>query len=115
MAEMKILNDRDVSGYRQRGRMGSAWKTKYGMRRVRVDPPTLEEALYAAEGLTRDSREQLQIAADLMRQSVDQVQADAERIIKRRANSSHVARDRRPAGAVVVERRRPARRKGLGG
>jgi len=91
--------------------MGLAWKTKYGMRRVRVDPPTLEEAIYAAEGLTPDSREQLQIAADLMRQPVDQVQADAERIIKRRANSSHVARDRRPVGVVVVERRGSIRRK----
>ena len=112
MAEMKLANDRDVSGYRQRGcRMGLAWKTKYGMRRVRVDPPTLEEALFAAEGLTPDSREQLQIAADLICQPVHQVQADAERIIKSRANSSHVARDRRPLGAVVVERRGPARRK----
>ncbi len=46
--------------------MGSVWKTKYGMRRVRVDPPTLEEALYAAEGLTPDTNEQLQIAAQLM-------------------------------------------------
>ena len=55
--------------------MGSVWKTKYGMRRVRVDPPTLEEALYAAEGLMPDSSEQLQIAAELMHLPVETVRA----------------------------------------
>ena len=91
--------------------MGSVWKTKYGMRRVRVDPPTLEEALYAAKGLTPDSREKLQIAAQLMNEPVDHVQAEAERIIKRPTNRPHRARDRQPVGVVVVERRGSPRQK----
>jgi hypothetical protein len=87
--------------------------TKYGLRRVRVDLPTLEEALYAAEGLTRDARQQIHIAASLMHLPVDQVQAEAEGIIKCRTGRTHAARDRRPIGAVIVERKSPARRQRL--
>ena len=78
--------------------MGPVWKTKYGMRRVRVDPPTLEEALYAAEGLTPDSSEQLQIAAELMHLPVDVVRAEAQRVTRRRAAP------RRPCRADIAVR-----------
>ena len=91
--------------------MSATWRTKYGVRRVRVDLPTLEEALFAAEGLTHDVPQQVHIASELMHQPVDQVQAEAERIIKRRINSLHGARDRRPFGVVVVKRRGSPRRK----
>ena len=43
--------------------MSTTWKTKYGPRRVRNDPPTLEEAIFAARGLTEDVQEQVEIAA----------------------------------------------------
>ena len=36
--------------------MSEDWKTKYGTRRVRRDPPTLEEAIFAAAGITDDQR-----------------------------------------------------------
>ena len=85
--------------------MGATWRTKYGIRRVRVELPTLEEALFAAEGLTLDVRQQIRIAADLMHLPVDQVQPEAERVIKRRTSRAHVAKDRRSVGAVIVERR----------
>ena len=37
------------------GEMDSTWHTKWGARRVRKDPPTIEEALIAAESMTDDS------------------------------------------------------------
>ena len=82
--------------------MGSVWKTKYGMRRVRVDPPTLEEALYAAEGLTPHASEQLQIAAELMHLPVDTVRAEAQLVTRRRARTAP-SLPRRHSGSVIVE------------
>ena len=46
--------------------MSEDWNTKYGPRRVRRDPPTLEEAIFAAIGITDDQNEQAEIAAALM-------------------------------------------------
>ena len=34
--------------------MSADWNTKYGTRRVRHDPPTLDEAIFAAIGMTAD-------------------------------------------------------------
>jgi hypothetical protein len=85
--------------------MSATWVTKYGVRRVRVEPPTLEDALFAAEGLTPDPREQIRIAADLMQLPVDRAQVEAERILKDRAGRPQVIRGRRSSGPVVVERR----------
>ena len=38
--------------------MTKSWNTKYGPRRVREEPPTLEDAVFAARGsaTTRNSR-----------------------------------------------------------
>jgi len=38
--------------------MSEDWITKYGPRRVRRDPPTLDEAIFAAIGITDDQRQQ---------------------------------------------------------
>ena len=46
--------------------MSDSWNTKYGSRRVRQDPPTLQEAIFAASGLTSDPGEQAETAAPLM-------------------------------------------------
>ena len=46
--------------------MSEDWNTKYGTRRVRRDPPTLEEAIFAAVGITDDLDAQAEIAASLM-------------------------------------------------
>lgn len=89
--------------------MSATWVTKYGVRRVRVELPTLEDALFAAEGLTCDTRQQVHIAAALMQVPVDQARAEAERIIKDRASRPQTVQARRSSGPVVVERR-PARR-----
>ena len=46
--------------------MSEDWNTKYGPRRVRRDPPTLDEAIFAAVGITDDHEQQAEIAASLM-------------------------------------------------
>jgi hypothetical protein len=56
--------------------MTEVWKTKYGTRRVRRDPPTLQEAIAAARGLTDDIHEQVEIAASLMELPQEQVKAE---------------------------------------
>lgn len=110
MAALYSLDQRELRHYSAaRMRMGSAWKTKYGMRRVRVDLPTLEEALFAAAGLTPDSNEQLQIAAELMHLSVDKVQAESQRVNRQTASTARSLRHRGHRNSVIVERR-PLRR-----
>ena len=44
--------------------MSVVWNTKYGPRRVRFDPPTLQEAISAARGLTGEL--QLQLMSESM-------------------------------------------------
>lgn len=94
--------------------MSEVWETKDGRRRVRRDPPTLEDAVLAAQGLSDDVDAQVEIVMSLM-----QVPAEAARsaVLKmgQRKETSHVTVAGR-AGiprAVVVERR-PSRAVGLG-
>ena len=92
--------------------MSATWMTKYGPRRVRHEPPTLEEALFAAADLALDKTEQIQIAAELMQVPVEQVRVAAERIVRDLAKRSQIIPARRPGasgGAVVVERKSPRR------
>ena len=46
--------------------MRDVWETKDGRRRVRVDPPTVEDAVLAAQGLTDEVEEQVEIVMSLM-------------------------------------------------
>ena len=55
--------------------MSEDWNTKYGRRRVRRDPPTLDEAIFAAIGITDDQEAQAEIAASLMGLPIESVQA----------------------------------------
>jgi hypothetical protein len=93
--------------------MSVTWMTKYGSRRVRVELPTIEDALFAAEGLTPDTLQQIHIAAALMQVPEDQARAEAERIFKERGSRPQVVREfvrgRRSSAPVVVERRSPRR------
>lgn len=85
--------------------MGATWKTKWGMRRVRRDTPTIEEALIAAESLADDPSQRAQIAAQLMGVPVEDVQAlAAKQAARTRGRASLVAGRTR---AVVVEYKRP--------
>ena len=85
--------------------MGATWKTKWGMRRVRQDTPTIEEALIAAESLADDPAQRAQIAAQLMGVPVEEVQVlAAKQAARTRGRASLVAGRTR---AVVVEYKRP--------
>ena len=52
---------------------------KYGTRRVRRDPPTLEEAIFAAVGITDDQQQQAEIAAALMGLPYEEVLAEVKK------------------------------------
>jgi hypothetical protein len=99
--------------------MSEVWKTKYGPRRVRRDPPTVAEAVAAARGLTDDVQEQIEIAASLMDLPPDQVRPEVLKAATPRKDVNTVAFVGR-AGAprtVVVERvpsRRPVAGKAVG-
>jgi hypothetical protein len=94
--------------------MSVAWKTKYGPRRVRHDPPTLQEAIVAAKGLTDSLQAQAEIAAALMGLPVDSVRPEVMRLAHDRAGPTRTITSNRGAPrAVVVEHRtirRPLRR-----
>jgi hypothetical protein len=84
--------------------MTATWKTKWGVRRVRRETPTIEEALIAAESLANDPAQRAEIAASLMGVPVEEVKAlAAKQAARTRGRSSLVAGRTR---AVVVEYKR---------
>ncbi|HVV42610.1 MAG TPA: hypothetical protein VHC94_16255 [Nitrobacter sp.] len=88
--------------------MNGDWTTKYGTRRVRRDPPTLEEAIFAAAGITDDLGSQAEIAASLMGMPLDVVQAEvkkAARAAVRAPTTRVIAGEQGAQRSVVVERR----------
>jgi len=96
--------------------MSKVWKTKFGLRRVRNDAPTLAEAIIAATGLTDDPKEQAEIAAALMDLPLDQVTAEMAKVTMHKSQNKPVrtiglAAPNGTRRAVIVERkplRRPA-------
>ena len=96
--------------------MDEIWDTKDGRRRVRRDPPTVEEAVLAAQGLTDQVSEQTEIVASLMHISADEARGAVLRMVQRKDAGRITITARAPrAGqqatprAVVVERRGPRR------
>jgi hypothetical protein len=85
--------------------MSTTWKTKWGARRVRKDPPTIEEALIAAEALADDPAQRAEIAASLMGVSVDDVKALAMKQAAQSRGRATLVNGRNRA--VVVEYKRP--------
>jgi protein involved in polysaccharide export with SLBB domain len=78
---------------------------------LRIEPPTLEEAIYAAQGLTDDVDDQVEIAARLMglpeaevRAAILKAAATKPRISMHPPVQARFAAGRQP---VVVERRVP--------
>jgi hypothetical protein len=86
--------------------MSQDWTTKYGTRRVRKDPPTLEEAIFAAQGITDDLQGQIEIAASLMGLPPEQIR---DQVMKSKPSAPQMTRlisnEHGVARAVVVERR----------
>ena len=60
------------------------WNTKYGPRRVRHEAPTLEEAIAAAQGLSDELDEQVEIAASLIGLPRDLVRAELLKVAPRK-------------------------------
>jgi hypothetical protein len=90
--------------------MSEIWDTKDGRRRVRRDPPTVEEAVLAAQGLTDELSEQVEIVASLMEVSPDEARGAILRMGPRRDVNRLAVTGRAGAPrAVVVERRTPRR------
>jgi hypothetical protein len=86
------------------------WKTKYGVRRVRHDPPTLEEAILAARGLTDDIDAQVEIAAGLIDRPREEVMAAARQVQRKDVNRTVAFTSRSGFQRAVVVERKPSRR-----
>lgn len=96
--------------------MSEVWDTKDGRRRVRRDPPTIEDAVLAAQGLTDEPGEQVEIVASLMEISAEEARGAVLRMAQRKdvnriTVTARSMRPGQPTGprAVVVERRAPRR------
>jgi hypothetical protein len=85
--------------------MGAVWNTKWGTRKVRVSPPTLEEAFIAAESLTDDFGQRVEIAASLMGVPVEEVKAQAAKFAPHANGRPTLVTGR--GRAVVVQYKRP--------
>jgi hypothetical protein len=88
--------------------MSEDWNTKYGTRRVRRDPPTLDEAIFAAVGITDDPQAQAEIASSLMGLPLEAVLAEvkkAARPVLGRSTTRVIAGEQGAQRSVVVERR----------
>jgi hypothetical protein len=96
--------------------MSTVWKTKYGTRRVRFDPPTLKEAIVAAQGLTDELQQQAEIAAALIDLPLEEVRAELLKLAPPR-NSTQIVTSGGREGAVrtVIVERRASRRVAAGG
>jgi len=98
--------------------MNKIWETKDGLRQVRRDPPTVEEAVLAAQGLTDELGAQIEIVASLMDVSPDEARGAVLRMGQRKdVNRLTIAGRAGAPRAVVVERRtvrRPLRASSIG-
>lgn len=91
--------------------MSDVWNTKDGRRRVRRDPPTLDEAVLAAQGLTDEVAAQVEIVMALMPVTPEQAKGAVLRMGQRKDldRITLAGRGGTPR-AVVVERRAPRSR-----
>ena len=94
--------------------MSADWNTKYGPRRVRHDPPTLDEAIFAAVGITDDQEAQAEIAAALMGMPLDAVRTEVKKLnrVTLRSNTTRVIAGEQGAQRSIVVERRVIRRFG---
>jgi hypothetical protein len=92
---------------------GATWNTKYGKRRVRHDPPTLNEAIDVARALADELDAQVEIAASLMGLPADKVRVELQKAapVSSRPPTTTVAFvDKQGAPRAVIVERKPSRR-----
>lgn len=83
--------------------------------RVRYDPPTLEEAVFAAQGLSEEVPQQIEIAAGLMGVAEDEVRGLVRKAAMQRKMGRQVfIADRDGAERAVVIERKTVRRRMTG-
>jgi len=86
---------------------------RYGKRVTRIEPPSLEEAIAAAQGLTDDIECQIEIASQLMGAPEEEVRSAIGKLsvqarpAERMAVASRILNRGEGAKVIVVERRRP--------
>lgn len=95
--------------------MSEVWNTKYGTRRVRFDPPTLKEAIFAARGLTGELEQQAEIAASLMDLPVDEVRTELLKTALPRGSAQIVTNGRDGTARTVIVEHKPTRRPAVAG
>jgi len=84
---------------------GKVWDTKYGKRRVKEAKPTLEEAIFAAKGISDDVKDQIEIAAELMGLPIEEVRPQVMKSARTTVQIQTNARNPAAARSFVVERR----------
>jgi len=89
--------------------MSAVWDTKDGRRRVRRDPPTIDDAVLAAQGMAEDDVDaQVEIVMSLMAVSAEEARAavlkNGQRKDREAARFTVAGRSGAPR-TVVVERR----------
>ena len=87
--------------------LDQVWETKDGLRRVRRDPPTIDDAVLAAQGLSEEVEGQVEIVVALM--SVPAEEARRAVLKMRRPETRLTIPSRGSTRAVVVERKSPRR------
>ena len=92
--------------------MAKTWNTEFGPRRVRREPPSLDEAIFAAAGLTDNAEEQAEIAASLMSVPVETVRVAVLKNRQRKDVTTVMSSGRSGAQRAVVVERKPTRRPG---
>jgi hypothetical protein len=88
--------------------MNNVWETKDGLRRVRRDPPTIDDAVLAAQGLTEDLDGQIEIVTALMSVSAEEARRAVLKLRRADSRLTIAGRGGVPR-AVVVERKSPRR------
>jgi hypothetical protein len=82
------------------------WNTKYGPRRVKQALPTLQEAIFAAKGITDDIKSQIEIAAELMGMTPEEVRPEVMKASHTTVRqTTGFSRDPGSARTFVVEKR----------
>src|SRR6516225_9695954 len=101
-----ISGERNSAG--QRCGMSEVWDTKDGRRRVRRDPPTVEDAVLAAQGLSDEIEAQIEIVVSLMSVSAEEARSAILKMSQPKDTSRLTVATRSGAPrTVVVERKAP--------
>ena len=78
--------------------MSDVWETKDGRRRVRRDPPTIEDAVLAAQGMSDEVDGQIEIVMSLMEVTAEEARSAVLRMGQRKDTNHLTVAGRRRHG-----------------